>query len=41
MTLAYHVPLMIIGDLLGVPQDDRQQVKDWSNTLGLESRPNR
>jgi cytochrome P450 len=34
MTLAYQVPLMIIGDLLGVPQSDRQKVKDWSNTWG-------
>ena len=34
MQLAYQVPLMIIGDLLGVPQEDRQKVKDWSNTWG-------
>jgi cytochrome P450 len=34
MTLAYQVPLMIIGDLLDVPQPDRQKVKDWSNTWG-------
>jgi cytochrome P450 len=34
MQLSYQVPLMVIGDLLGVPQDERQQVKDWSNTWG-------
>jgi cytochrome P450 len=34
MQLAYQVPLMIIGDLLGVPQEDREQVKEWSNVWG-------
>jgi cytochrome P450 len=31
MELAYRVPLMIIGDLLGVPDGDQQLIKDWSN----------
>jgi cytochrome P450 len=30
MQLAYRVPLMIIGDLLGVPDEDRELIKDWS-----------
>jgi cytochrome P450 len=29
--LAYRVPLMIIGDLLGVPEADRESIKEWSN----------
>ena len=32
MELAYQVPLMIIGELLGVPAADRAQIKDWSDT---------
>ena len=31
MELAYRVPLMIIGDLLGVPKADQKAIKDWSN----------
>jgi cytochrome P450 len=31
MELAYRVPLMIIGDLLGVPKADQEAIKDWSN----------
>jgi cytochrome P450 len=31
MQLAYRVPLMIIGDLLGVPEADRDAIKQWSN----------
>jgi cytochrome P450 len=31
MELAYSVPLMIIGDLLGVPEDDRARIKEWSD----------
>jgi len=33
MSLAYRMPLMIIGDLLNIPQDDRERVHAWSNTL--------
>ena len=33
MTLAYRMPLMIIGDLLAIPQEDRERVHEWSNTL--------
>jgi cytochrome P450 len=32
MTLAYQIPLMVIGDLLGVPTADREQIKQWSNS---------
>jgi cytochrome P450 len=31
MQLAYRAPLMIIGDLLGVPDADRESIKEWSN----------
>ena len=31
MRLAYGLPLMIVGDLLGVPREDRELIKDWSN----------
>ena len=34
MGLAYWVPLMIIGDLLGVPAADREHVHEWSGKLG-------
>jgi cytochrome P450 len=37
MQLAYRMPLMIIGDLLGVPPGDRQLIKDWS-TIWFEYR---
>jgi cytochrome P450 len=34
MTLAYWVPLMIIGDLLGVPAGARESIHDWSGKIG-------
>jgi cytochrome P450 len=34
MGLAYWVPLMIIGDLLGAPQADRAAIHEWSSKLG-------
>jgi cytochrome P450 len=34
MGLAYWVPLMIIGDLLGVPAADRERIHRWSGALG-------
>jgi cytochrome P450 len=34
MSLAYWVPLMIIGDLLGVPSDDRESIHEWSGRIG-------
>jgi cytochrome P450 len=34
MRLAYRVPLMIIGDLLGVPPPDRELIKGWSDKWG-------
>lgn len=32
-SIAGDLPLIIIADLLGVPQDDRSKVFDWSNRL--------
>jgi cholest-4-en-3-one 26-monooxygenase len=32
-SIAAELPLIIIADLLGVPQDDRGKVFDWSNRL--------
>ena len=32
--LAYRLPLMIICDMLGVPAADREQIHQWSGTLG-------
>jgi cytochrome P450 len=34
MGLAYWVPLMIIGDLLGVPATARELIHEWSGKLG-------
>lgn len=31
--LAAQLPLMVIADLLAVPQSDRQLVRDWSDTI--------
>jgi len=31
--IAAELPLQVIADLLGVPQDDRHQLFDWSNKL--------
>ena len=32
-SLAGELPLIIIADLMGIPQDDRSKVFDWSNRL--------
>jgi cytochrome P450 len=32
--LAYRVPLLIIGDLVGVPRQDQEQIKEWSDVWG-------
>jgi cytochrome P450 len=32
--LAYHLPLMLICDLLGVPAPDRERIHEWSGALG-------
>jgi cytochrome P450 len=34
MELAYRLPLMLIADLLGVPQEDREVIHGWSARLG-------
>jgi cytochrome P450 len=34
MDLAYRVPLMIIGDLLGVPASEREPIHGWSSKIG-------
>jgi cytochrome P450 len=34
MELAYQLPLMVIADLLGVPQSDRELIHGWSETVG-------
>ncbi|MBZ5739175.1 cytochrome P450 [Nocardioides mangrovi] len=31
--IAAELPLMVIADLLGIPQEDRRKVFDWSNTM--------
>src|SRR4051794_36285171 len=31
---AYRLPMMVIADLLGVPQEDREKIHDWSGKLG-------
>jgi cytochrome P450 len=33
--LAYVLPLMLIADMLGVPQGERDLIRNWSNRLGL------
>jgi cytochrome P450 len=33
-TLAYQLPLMVIVDMLGVPESDRESIHVWSNLLG-------
>ena len=33
--IAVELPLRIIADMLGVPQDDRRQLFEWTNTLSL------
>jgi len=33
LDVAAELPLQVIADLLGVPQDDRHQIFDWSNTM--------
>jgi cytochrome P450 len=33
--IAVEVPLRVIADMLGVPQDDRRQLFEWTNRLSL------
>jgi len=33
--LAYTLPLMLISDMLGVPQSDRELIHEWSEKIGL------
>ena len=35
--LAYRLPLMVVGDLLGVPRSDLDTIHDWSVSLGAAS----
>src|SRR5205823_1365982 len=34
---AFRLPLMIVGDLLGVPEGDRDLIHEWSADLGAAS----
>jgi cytochrome P450 len=34
MDFAFRLPLMVIADLLGVPQEDRELIHGWSGKLG-------
>jgi cytochrome P450 len=33
--IAVELPFRVIADMLGVPQDDRRQLFEWTNTLSL------
>jgi cytochrome P450 len=37
MDLAYRLPLAIMGDLLGVPESDRDMIHGWSLVLGASN----
>lgn len=32
--LAYELPLYVVSDMLGVPEDDRPQIRQWSSAIG-------
>ncbi|QEC47942.1 cytochrome P450 [Baekduia soli] len=34
MPFAYRLPLMVISDLLGIPEADRELIRDWSAKIG-------
>jgi cytochrome P450 len=39
MSFAYLLPLMVICDLLGIPQSDRALIHDWSTAIGRNKGP--
>ena len=41
MPFAYRLPLIIIGDMLGVPDEDLDMVHGWSSRLGAQPRRHR
>jgi cytochrome P450 len=34
MKFAYRLPLIVICDLLGIPEADREQIHDWTSAIG-------
>jgi cytochrome P450 len=34
MTFAYRLPLIVICDLLGIPEADREQIHEWTSAIG-------
>ena len=32
---AYHLPLIVISEMLDISTEDREDLRDWANTLGL------
>lgn len=39
MDLAYQLPIKVIGDLLGLPHEDRARFHEWTNRIGENLHP--